>query len=388
MPASRSRTRHRHDRRRVRRLEYVAAAALLRALGWLFDRLPIQRRVVLATARVPTLEGNLAWLHTAFGRLDPALPRVLLLEPYGYGLRAKLAYLLRVVRGMYYLRTSSLFIIDNAYLPIHVGPHRPRTTVVQVWHAVAALKRFGADTAAPLAEPERSFLHRRYDYVVCAGEASRTPYAAALRTPIERVLPLGVPRTDLFFDPTAVAAARARVVAAYPDLVGRRVITYAPTFRGRGRAKAAAAGLDASTVRASLAPTDVLVLKSHPNLDPALVPTHGFDVVVAPTMEINDLLAATDILITDYSSSIFEFALLRRPMLLLVADLDAYERDPGLYLDYRRDMIGTQVATTAELVEALRAATFDLSGYDKFIDRHLGGCDGNASDRVARRFMP
>ena len=112
---------------------------------------------------------------------------------------------------MYHLRTAGLFIVDNAYLPIHVAPHRPGTTVVQVWHAVGALKRFGADTLAPLAEPERTFLHRHYDFVVTTAESARAPYAAALRTPIERVLALGAPRTDFFFDESAMAAARARL---------------------------------------------------------------------------------------------------------------------------------------------------------------------------------
>ena len=138
---------------------------------------------------------------------------VLLLEPYSYGLLGKVAYLGRLIRGMYHLRTAGLFIVDNAYLPIHVAAHRPGTTVVQVWHAVGALKRFGADTLAPLAEPERTFLHRHYDYVVTTAESARAPYAAALRTPFERVLALGAPRTDFFFDPAAMAAAKARILA-------------------------------------------------------------------------------------------------------------------------------------------------------------------------------
>ena len=74
----------------------------------------------------------------------PELDYVLLLEPYSYGLAGKLAYLVRLVRGMYHLQTARLFVIDNAYLPVHVAPHRAATTVVQVWHAAGALKRFGA----------------------------------------------------------------------------------------------------------------------------------------------------------------------------------------------------------------------------------------------------
>ena len=95
------------------------------------------------------------------------------------------------------------------------------------------------------------------------------------------------------------------------------------------------------------------MLKTHPNLDPSTTSTAGFDLVVDPTGDVNDLLPATDILITDYSSSIIEFALLRRPIVLLVPDLAEYERDPGLYLDYRTEMIGTQVTDTDGVVEAI-----------------------------------
>ena len=372
----------------MNRLEYLVAGSLLRLLGLVFSRLPRRPgRVVLATARHAQLEGNLLHLQRAMAARRPDLEYVLLLDSYGYGLARKLAYLARVVRGMYHLRTARLFVVDNAYLPIHVAPHGPGTTVVQVWHAPGALKRFGADTARPLAEPERTFLHRHYDWVVTAGEASRVPWAAALRTPVERVLPLGTPRTDFFFDPEAMAAARARLLRDYPGLAGRRVVLYAPTFRGRGRGKRPAAGLDAARLRAALPADHVLVLKTHPNLDPGGVSTAGYDVVVDPSEEINELLALTDVLVTDYSSSIFEYALLRRPLILLVGDLVEYEVDPGLYLDYRTEMIGTRVDDTDGVIAAILGGDFDLSGYDAFIERHLGSSDGRACERFVEHFL-
>ena len=370
------------------RLEYLLASTILLVARFFFSRLRIRRnRVVLATARVTTLDGNLLHVHDAIRRLRPDLEVVLLLEPYSYGLAGKLAYLLRLLRGMYYLQTARLFVVDNAYLPIHVAPHRTGTTVVQVWHAAGALKRFGLDTHVPPAEPERTFLHRYYDAVVVGGEWTRGPYAAALRTPVERVEALGSPMTDAFFDEPAMTAARDRVVAAHPSLAGRRVILYAPTFRGRGITKRAATGLDAARLRAALPPEDALVLKTHPNLDPNATATDGFDVVVDPRTDINDLLPAADLLITDYSSSVVEFALLHRPIVLLVGDLAEYEVDPGLYLDYRTEMIGTQVTDTAGVIEAIREERFDLSGYEAFIDRQLGMARGGASERFVRRFL-
>jgi CDP-ribitol ribitolphosphotransferase len=372
----------------MNRLEHALSSLVLRVLGLLFDRLPIRPRVVLATARVSHLEGNLAHLHAEIQRARPGTRLVTLLEPYSYGFLGKLGYLVRLVRGTFLLRTSSLFVVDNAYLPVHVAAHRPGTTVVQVWHAVGALKRFGADTTTGLHGPERDFLHRNYDWVICAGEASRAPYAAALRTPLERVLPLGVPRTDFFFDAAAVAAARERMLARYPRLREGRVVLYAPTFRGRGRAKRAAPAFDPVALRAALPPSDVLVLKSHPNLDPSRVPTAGFDVVIDRALEMNEAFAAADVLVTDYSSSIYEWALLRRPIVLLTADLEAYERDPGLYIDPRTDLVGTRVERPEELPAAIAGATVDDAAWDALIARRLEACDGHASARFVDRFLP
>jgi CDP-ribitol ribitolphosphotransferase len=369
-------------------LEYLLSSALLRWLRVVFGFLPLrQDRVVLASARHATLEGNLRHLFTEMQRVRPDLDYVLLLEPYSYRFFGKLIYLLRLARGMYYLCTSRLFVIDNAYFPVHVAPHRRGTTVVQVWHAAGALKRFGLATAVPPRQPERRFLHKHYDYVIASSEGTRAAYAEALRTPIERVIPLGSPRTDLFFDETEVAAARRRLFDQHPTLEGRRVVLYAPTFRGRGGRKRVAPGIDAERLRALLPADHALVLKAHPNLHRGRSGRRGYDAVIHPATEINDVFTISDILITDYSSVVFDWALLRRPLLLLVSDLAAYERDPGLFIDVRNEMIGTHVTDTEEVARAILNDDFDLSTYDAFIERHLGDARGNASARFVESFL-
>jgi CDP-ribitol ribitolphosphotransferase len=234
------------------RLEYRLAAGVLRVLAVPPAPAPGLRRVVFASPRLPWLDGNLAHIHAAVRALRPDLRCVVLAEPYAYDFRGKVAYLLRLVRAMYHLQTARLFVVDNAYLPIHVAPHRRSTTVVQVWHGVAGVKRVGLDTTRPPDEPERTFLHRYYDHVVCSSEAWRPAYARAFRTPRDHVLALGAARTDFFFDEAALAGAAGSVRAAHPQLEGRRLVLYAPTFRGRGLAKRAAAGLDAARLRAAL----------------------------------------------------------------------------------------------------------------------------------------
>lgn len=369
-------------------LEYLAARTVLRVVSIATAWVPVARdRVVLATARGSTLEGNLAHLDAALRQHDPSLQIVHLFHPYSYSWRAKGVYLFRLMRAMVELRRARLFIVDNAYLPVHVAAHRSSTTVVQVWHAASALKRFGLDVPLAGGRNERRFLHRHYDYVAASSEFARRPYAAAFGISLDRVVVTGMPRADFFDDQAAMARARAGVLARYPALEGRTVVVYAPTFRGRGASKEAATSLDARRLRAALPEDHVLVLKAHPNLDPALTAADGFDLIVDAETEINHLFTITDILVTDYSSSIFEYALLRRPLILIVPDLEDYERSPGLYLDYRTEMIGVHVRDTEGVAAAIAAGRFEIEAYDAFIARHLGTADGRSSSRFVERFL-
>ena len=328
-------------------------------------------------------------IHDAIRRLRPTADTVLLLEPYGYGLGAKLRYFARTVRGTYHVRTAGLVVVDNAYLPVHVAPHRRRTTVVQVWHATGALKRFGMDTVPPPAEPERTFLHRHYDYVVTSGDASREPWSR----------PCGR-RSSAFSrwgrrGPTPSSTPppwRPRAPGCW-----RRTRASRGGGWCSGRPRSAAAGATGpepwdstanGCVPCSRPMTWVLAIKTHPNVDPAVQPTAGFDVVGRPNENLNDWLAAADVLLTDYSSSIFEWALLRRPLVLLVDDLEAYARDPGLYLDYDTDMIGMQVRDTDAAAAAIVQGAVSETAWDAFIARNMGACDGRASERFVDRFLP
>jgi len=110
-------------------------------------------------------------------------------------------------------------------------------------------------------------------------------------------------------------------------------------------------------------------------------------VVIDPAAELNELFTLADILVTDYSSSIFEWALLRRPLVLLVPDLEQYVSDTGLYLDYRTEIIGTLVTDTDGVAAAIVEGDFDLSGYATFVDRHLRASDGTASARFVEHFL-
>ena len=90
----------------------------------------------------------------------------------------------------------------------------------------------------------------------------------------------------------------------------------------------------------------------------------------------------SDVLLTDYSSAIYEFALLDRPMVFFAPDYEAYERERGFYFDYRTGVPGPIFETTAALATFLRAGQFDLERVERFREASFDVADGRSSERL------
>jgi len=363
-------------------VEYFLSTTVLRVCSMFFSLFPLRAdKVVFASARSQKLRGNMRFIHAEMTQRWPEREYVLLLRRYSYGLLGKLSYMASLIRAQYHLATAGLFIVDNAYLPVHVRPHRKGTTVIQVWHAAGALKKFGVDIPAENRPIESRFIHKYYDWVIVGSADAVGPYASALRTDESRVIPLGIARTDFFFDEEAQAEFRKRFYRDHPELLGKRIALYAPTFRGYGKHKHLVDALDAKALRERLPEDAALVYKMHPVLSQDQTELQGFDAVLDSELGLNGVMTLADVLITDYSASIFEWALLRKPLILFAPDVEAYKKDPGFYLDYPADLPGAFAQTTEEVAALLDEYEYDAGEYRDFIARYMRLADGNSSRR-------
>ena len=377
---------------------------LIRLRTWLvrlgFDigrRRPVKPHVVLATAHAATLGGNLRYIADELAARRPPVPTVILASRASPGLRGKLAGMVNALRAGYHLATARLFVVDDYFFPMYVITPRRGTARVQTWHAAGAFKKigysvldksFGADEALV----SRVDIHSNYTLCLMPSDAATVHYMEAFRQPRERFSSvLGLPRTDLFFD----AAQRARADAAIRDRYdlppGRRVLLYAPTFRGDTmHAARYDDSLDLAALHRALGDEWVVLLRLHPfvrqaaSLDAAPA---GFVRDVSDWPDMNELMFVADVLVTDYSSAIFEFALLGRPMAFLAPDADAYERERGFYLDFRRDMPGPIFETTDDLASWIAAGDLDPSRSSAFARASFDVADGHASERFVDRVV-
>lgn len=358
-------------------------------------RQALRRRVVLATGHSPTIGGNLAAIRDALIAAMPDVEVVEFAHRPGGGLRGKLVGAWHALHGGYLLATSRLIVVDDYFFPIYAIRPRRRTTIVQVWHASGAFKKFGYSLAGKTFGADAAVLrhvriHANYHRCLVSSASVIPHYAEAFGLPSERFTSaIGVPRTDPLLDTGWRDRTAAEVRARYRLPPGRRVILYAPTFRGARTTEARFADeLDLGLLARELGTDHVLLLRLHPfirswvDIGPEL---DGFVIDASDHPDIHALMLASDVLVTDYSSAIFEFSLLERPMAFFAPDHDAYQRERGFYLDYGPDLPGPVFETTEALAGWLRAGTFDLDRVRAFRDASFDVADGRASERFVEQ---
>jgi len=380
-----------------RRLSILAWIWIVRVSYFAAGFLPVRPRVVLATSHIPYIRGNLAAIRDEIARRDPTIPIVTLIHIPGPGIKGRLRSLAQTLRASYHLATARVFIVDSHFLPIYVIRRRPGTTIAQTWHACGAIKKIGYSVLDKTFGADETLtrmvrIHSNYDLSLAGSGAAVRQYVEAFRQPVDLfVTDIGIPTTDVLFGGTANAKTVATIRKRYAIPSDRRVILYAPTFRGDSMTKARhPEDLDLQLLARTLGDDHVLLLRLHPavrsqlRIDPELA---GFVVDVSDYPEVNELMLLSDVLITDYSSVIFEFALLGRPMAFFAPDTDAYERERGFYFDYRAGVPGPVFETTEGLAEFLRAGSFDLDRVKAFAATWFEVADGHAAERFVDRIV-
>lgn len=356
--------------------------------------LPVRRRVVLAAGQSGRIGGNLAAIRDELAAQHPGIPVVELVRRAERGRRAKLAQWQFGWRAGWYLASSAVFVVDDYFFPLYVVKRRPGTYVVQVWHAAGAFKQFGYSLSkgektfgAKTTLLERVKIHSNYDLALLSSMRFAPFYAEAFDQPESLFSSsLGMARTDVLSDPVRRAEATARVRAELGLPEGRRVVLYAPTFRGDTVVQARYEDdLDLEVLRKAVGDDTVVLMRLHPFVRDALVipdSMRDFAVDASALPDINELMLVSDVLVTDYSSSIYEFALLGRPIVLFAPDHDRYVAERGFYFDdYVAGVPGPVVETTEELGDVLARDEFDLDRVRAFAAESFDVADGTATRR-------
>lgn len=284
----------------------------------------------------------------------------------------------------YKMARSRYIFLDNMFLPMAYMKFRKKVRVVQLWHGTGTLKKLGQDVnEGELRDLEYRANQVTTDLIVSADEIAGI-YAKSFAMSPDKVKITGMPRTDILFDKNRQKECLEEFYRQYPVCRDKKMILYAPTFRDEQK-EHPKLELDAEYLSEKLGEGYVIGLRMHPFVARNIKITGAERILdFSSYKSLNTLLFATDILITDYSSILFEYAVLDRPMLFYAYDLDTFVGDGrGFYKDYTDCVPGAVVRTMEELAGEL--AGEDTYGEKRraFVKAAYRYKDGKSMERLA-----
>lgn len=340
------------------------------SLLFVFGHMPIKNRVLFYTIRADgKLLDNAKAVYDALDAekviFAHMLPHLMKLKP----------------KVFYYLLTSRVIVTDDYCRYMRTVKLREGQKLFQIWHACGAFKHFGLDAPSKLSRREELATHSQYSAVAVTAENCRKPYAGAFGISEEKCLPIGLPRTDIILANSEKM--KSDIFDKYPDFKDKTIYLFCPTFREKNGSKIKyETGIDWSALSENMNDNEVFVIRRHPIMDYQLTDKEYPNIIDLSDESTLALTAACSVLITDYSSVIYDACLLDVPMVFYCPDIKNYER--GFYLKFPDDLPGETVMQGSELLSALRKAKENppVEQIRKFKNGQMGACDGHSTERA------
>ena len=275
---------------------------------------------------------------------------------------------------------------------------RPETKVVQLWHGCGVIKHLGLTAAGSPGVHSREHFeefpeYNKYDLVTICSEEQRRVFEDFMGK--EKGDPVikawGMTLTDEFFDPEFVENCHRKMHEAIPASKDKKIILYAPTYRGRSPHREAPRLPDIAKFAKELADDYIFIIKQHqtvpelPEIPEEYRDSFAYDMTRGTSMNINELMCVADIMISDYSSVIFEYSLFERPIIFYMYDLEDYRDTRGMYYSYEElAECGPIFMDDDPMVEYIAHIDerFDKSRVAAFREKYMSACDGHATERV------
>lgn len=329
-------------------------------------------KVVIVTSRSKQLEGNLEFVYNELQNRIPKSKIHLIV--------ANNKMNLSLLREIIILSNAKYLILDDYYLPIYLIKPRKSLKVIQLWHAAGAFKKFGYSTVGTKFGPDKRYLrivpiHKNYTHVYVSSKNTVQYYAEAFNMSKKNVHPLGIPRIDLFSNERLKESTIKMLLEKNPVLKKEEVrILIAPTYRASGPYGESNFNMIQilEDIAVKLRKNVRILVRPHPYMCRNELKTllNIDNISLANEFSINDWMLLSDAFITDYSSSIFDFSLLERPIAHFVPDLEEYTENRGFYHEIHEISDGEIIKDKSHLVTWINSREknefFDTSRMVKF----------------------
>ena len=312
-----------------------------------------------------------------------------------------------------------VFLVDNFFPLAFMNVEGMKW--VQLWHGTGLFKKFGYDLLNDEDKKIMEMFAPKIDLVSVSSENVVDTYARNFYVDKSKVKPFGVPRNDFYdekhLSDDYLSDLRESFEKDYPQLKGKKLVLYAPTFREDPKNNAVFDYFDIEKFLDELGDEYALAIRLHPNYKRFCDEEHNIDLedltnrydiinftglkdgqkllLLSDILNRYDiinftglkdgqkLLLLSDILIADYSSIMVDYTILQKPIVLFAYDLDDYiNEERGFYFDYKENVPGKIVYNMDELIASINDEDFDLEKMEEFLKLQFGEFKPNSSKLI------
>lgn len=289
----------------------------------------------------------------------------------------------------YHFATAEYICLNDNFLPLAHMPLKKGTKLIQFWHGAGAFKQFGLSTETDnIVRRMVKRGNRQVDYLFVTSKNVIPYYEQALGIAANHIYPVGLPVTDYYYQTNRHEEALKKLHKKYPSTKHKKVILYAPTFRNTmNENNCILQHFDCEKMVRELGDQYEILVRMHPQVRPEHrnIPLPCID--VTDYEDVKELYLLSDILITDYSSVVVEYALLNKPIIFYAYDVERYDR--GFYGSYESMVPGIVVKNMDDLVDVVLNplnSEFDKKR-ENFLKTQYEYLDGKATTRVVDVIM-
>ena len=288
-------------------------------------------------------------------------------------------YYFNMYKQMYYISTSKVVITDGYNITVSILNHKKGTKVIQLWHSLAAIKKFGYQTIGYPDGLNPSIakmlcMHKNYDYVISGSKAMNKSFAEAFNVEVKKVLDIGTPTIDSLLKPNNKVVKE--IYNEYPALKKKINLLYAPTFRSDGRNN-----------------VDELIKNIDSNKYNLIVSLHPKDIIKKSDQIICidrnkyttfDFIRVCDYVITDYSAVAVDASVLNKRVILYVYDYEKYSKENGLNIDLFKELPGCIFKSAKDMMNMLNENKYNNEAFQKFRKKYVTNLNGGCTKKLIK----
>ena len=342
---------------------------LLNIIYRFYKRSSVKDQVVFISRETDEISLDFQLIASELKKASSGTGIIFLCRTIPKGFLGKIGYGFHIFRQMKVISSSRVVILDTYCFAVSALEQRSELIVIQLWHAMGALKQFGWSIVG---KPEGRdpliakllYMHRNYTYFCVSSENCITGFSAAFGynnggvnyDGENHALVAPLPRVEYYRNKEFVSQYGQRVFNKYPKWKDGKLVVFFPTYRAN-------CDIDnkIEEMRDAL-PGYRLLTKYHPI-------TQSDKREIGCDFSTYELLCAADYIILDYSAVVYEAAFLEKPIIFYPFDYERYVETRDFYVDYMEEMPGPIAKNPAEIAELLRENRFDIERIRRFRDK-------------------